>query len=172
MLAMASKVLYERELLALRQENNRLKIELFWSKHNANMVRDAMQCGNTFKPDSPNCRCVICVGIDRATRKKRLPGFDNAPCRFGSWFEAQLKRFGLTFVHDPCETAEREVRDRPELNELTGFVLDVDAHFVNIDGPEWAHFTFGKRLWGASNADDPELRKLSDLITYMQTVAR
>ena len=182
-LALASKVLFEREVLELRSQNEKLKLKLFWKDYNVNMLRKTMKSGNTFPADSPYCQCEMCISFKRAVRPRKrgplhgavaLPGMFSTDlsqvCTFGPWFAKKAKSFGLTIMkpkypHNKPWPAEIEGHDScPDL-----LVIDLDCHLVNKDGPEWTNFTYGRRLWGASTVDNPELAKLAKFFEYLDT---
>ena len=179
LLALASKPLYDREMLELRSENESLKLKLFWKDYNVHKLHKAMQSGNSFPADAPYCQCQTCVHFKRSVRPRKkgplhggasggsAPLYD-AVCKFGPWFASAARRFGLTVKkaswgmhYDSTQLMEHD--SNPELE-----VLDLDCHLVNTDGHEWTHFTSGRRLWGATTADSPELKKLSEFFRYLQ----
>jgi len=180
LLALASKPLYEREILALRSENESLKLQLFWKDFNVKKLIKMMRLGNSFPLDAPFCQCADCVHYKRATKPQKrgriagaqpisgdfMPSYD-AKCSFGPWFAATARHFGLE-IQNASFTKRAWPKVIEEHDANPGLrVLDMDCHLVNEDGPEWTHFTYGRKLWDAKRDDSPELLKLENLFEYL-----
>ncbi len=48
-------------------------------------------------------------------------------------------------------------------------VYDNDTHFLHVGRDDWANFTYGAKLWGASSCQDPELQKLVRLFELLKS---
>jgi hypothetical protein len=93
-LALVSKVLMDKEVLHLRQENEALRLQLFWKDHNWSQLRNLMSEANQAS-DAPQCSCWSCnVTGRKRDNQDTLPR--GAPCRFKPWFAALLTECGLT----------------------------------------------------------------------------
>lgn len=185
LLALASKPLYEREILELRSENERLKLKLFWKDYSVDKLKKAMRFGNIIPDGSPYCQCNDCLSYERAPwPRKRVPlhgsdsgaaanrnvydeDFYRRPCTFGPWFARTAARFGLTMkkaVYSDETPGPTEIPEHDSNADL--YVLDMDCHLVNEDGPAWTRFTYGRRLWDAKTVESPELKKLEKFFNY------
>jgi len=179
LLALASKALYERELLALRSENESLQLKLFWKDYCVEKLSDAMKKGNSFPVGSPYCQCESCVFLHRSVRPRRRPLHHNEEeddrpvvydetCSFGPWFASiASERFGLV-VYNYDDALAAPTHSEHDANPSSE-VVDVDCHLVTYDLAKWTHFTYGRRLWGARRRDSPELAKLVALVSYLET---
>lgn len=133
-------------VLALRSENERLRLELFWARHSEHRLSRALRLGNRF---GPRCGCAECG----------LRGFDlglvavsrGVDCRFRPWFFAKAAECGLTIQF-------MGMRSRGSMGE-------VDAHLVLFDhyAPLKRYVYYGARLRQAASSNSAELRKLADL---------
>jgi hypothetical protein len=174
-LAAVSKVLMDqrvleqrREIEMLREENNRLQLQLFWRDHEVSVLESLMMDVNAA---TVGCGCNNC----RITG--RYPAallFDNpqAECSFNALFEGKLRELGMTFYQvqrkdwhaDPKITMKRHC-------DPLHVVYDDDFHLVNICEQPWYNFCYGRTLWKAKSVNDPEVQKLSKLMEWMRDVA-
>ena len=129
-LAMASKILCDRELIEARQEIESLKVQLFWKNYNVPNLQISIATASVFSQQK--CDCDMCseaqrfcteFGIDAeaAERKK--------PCKFRQMFEAKLTELGIVYVECVGDPASVE---HPAAEGLYcgSNVLDLDAHIV------------------------------------------
>jgi len=155
-LALVSHVLYEREIIELRQKNEALELRLFWKDHCVPKLLNAINSCNTWLKI---CNCEECRLFQRYTgfvqRSERI--FE---CHFMEWFSDLLTTHGLTFVDNNATWVEC-----PHIDETDGSPLDV--HFVNATR-EWDHVLFGTKLTNAKHVNDPELKKLKALFEALE----
>ena len=96
-LALVSKILLDRVTewyFILRQENERLLLQMFWKDHSRSHLQELMREANQAE-EGPHCHCWSCavsVRIEEGTQ----PG--KAACKFKEFFEAQMAQCGLTAV--------------------------------------------------------------------------
>ena len=145
-LATLSHVLYDREVLELRHENERLnkenealhqdnqelKLKLFWKDYNVLALNNAMHRHDMIYPDL-------------------VPG----NYIWNVWIEPILQMCGLKV---------ESIADSPPLrgSELS----DVDTHLVWV--PRYIFVAYGTKLWKAKSVDDPELKKLKALFEALE----
>jgi hypothetical protein len=139
-------------VLALRSENERLRLELFWLKHSEHRLSRALRQGNRY---GPRCGCPECGlrGFDRAKNFKAAP--HGSDCRFRPWFFARAAECGLVI-----KFAEFSFRGR---------MRDVDAHLVLFDHhtPLKRYMYYGAKLASATSTNSAELDKLADLFSAL-----
>ena len=132
----------------LRAENQRLRLELFWTRHSIMQLERRMQRANNRDGEGlPRCACMVCA---RTRRSYRGRDEGAVPCAFKPWFEAQLAACGME-ARIVAPTLSRTDR------------RSVDAHFAHIEFDNWMFFFYGRKLCNATCADDPELAKLHQL---------
>ena len=153
MLALTSKVLYEREILELRAENERLKLSLFWKTYGPEQLNAAMQDFNMIQT---RCKCFMCAVSGRYDRETNI-----CSCSFVPWFEKQLAECGL----------ESATFDNKSIHfQHEGMLAwDIDAHFVHDGGMDdhWLQFSYGSKLHKATSIENPELQKLKRLFSIL-----
>jgi hypothetical protein len=161
-LTTVSKLLYDREVLDLRKEVERLKLSLFWKDHNIRCLREKMRDVNRFHPEAPRCRCIACIVGHRNNdlTTSQNPWF----CTFKPWWEEKLAECDITFF-DGCPASGVLEFTSHECNK--DHVLDVDSHFVNMARRDWNCFTYGARLFKAESVNDAELQKLKKLFEIL-----
>lgn len=163
-LTTVSKILYDREVLELRKEVERLRLSLFWKDHNVRSLRKIMQEANRFHPEAPKCRCIACT-ISR--RNDHLTPFDDQwVCSFKPWWEEKLAECDITFFEGCPPSGVLEFTSH-ECN--TDHVLDIDSHFVNMARRDWNCFTYGAKLFKAESVQDTELQKLKKLFEILSS---
>jgi hypothetical protein len=156
-LALVSKLLLDKEVLHLRQENEALRLQLFWKDHNCSQLASLMEEANQAS-EGPQCACWSCSVKGRKRRNQEtLPR--GAPCTFKPWFEALLNECGLTMATGDWIGQQLRIGAHMAMNG----VYDGDAHFLQVMRDDWYSWTYGARLWKAQSAEDPELAKLHAL---------
>jgi hypothetical protein len=165
-LALVSKLLLDKEVIHLRQENEALRLKLFWKEHNRSELRDRMREANQAH-EGPRCTCLSCaVSGRKEDEEETLPW--GAACKFKPWFEELLTQCGLT-----TETGV-QIEQEPIGSHMSvpdgNMVYDVDAHFHHLTRDDWFTWTYGARLWKARSADDPELAKLHALCVRLDSL--
>ena len=160
-LALVSKLLLDMEVIQLRQENEKLRLLLFWKNHNVQRLKEMMASANQSE-NGPQCYCRVCAVTSRMSEDASEQSMD---CLFTPWFEALLDKCGLVAVYQT--NYERGVK-----HECDGWrrVHDVDSHYHHLIGGDWFMWTYGARLWKAQTADDPELAKLHALFKMLEGV--
>jgi hypothetical protein len=159
-LAFVSKLLLDKEVIHLRQENERLRLQLFWRDHDVRRLNEMMASANQSE-NGPQCTCNVCAVSGRMDEDE----FEqNMGCLFKPWFESCLERFGLVAKNEPASDGK--------FHECGGWnrVYDVDSHFHHIGRSDWFLWTYGARLWKAKTADDPELAKLRALFKMLSSI--
>ncbi len=140
-LATVAHILYDREVLELRQENERLfreneklheenqafKLKLFWRDHHAERLRFAMYMYSGRHPNLASDNVISDV-----------------------WIEPMLQNCGLAFesVYNLFHLYVSEQSD-------------LDTHIV-CSSP-FKFVAYGTKLWKAKSVDDPEICKLKAL---------
>jgi hypothetical protein len=162
-LATVSKILYEQELLALRQENEALKLSLFWTKYSPTNLKTLMSCANECHPEAPQCKCIPCTVSGRHSGDASSD--DMWTCGFKPWFVQKLAECQMDngYITADSNKHTHECDD-------SGDVWDVDAHLVQIGRSDWNTFTYGIKLYKASYINDPELLKLKKLFDILDQV--
>jgi hypothetical protein len=157
-LSLVSKVLFDRELIELRKENEKLKLTIFWHKHGVDSLRNLMAKANKLHPQ---CLCVYCTFCGRTRQYD-----DGVECTFKPWFENKLRECGLkTHQGYPNNVVQLD----HECSGNTRYVLDMNVHFIDMATGFWTWFTYGASLWKASSINDPELKKLELLFQELST---
>ena len=152
-LALASKILFDREVLELRSENERLRLCLFWKTYGPEQLLTAMQDTNALRI---RCKCITCAVCGRHDGRANA-----CLCSFEPWFHAQLAL---------CELESSAIDPQSRHFHLEGMtVWDTDAHFVHDGGPNerWMQFSYGKKLHAATSIENKELQKLKRLFSIL-----
>ena len=168
-LSTVCKVLFDAELIALRNENEELRLNLFWTKYSPKKLRSAIKRGNKIMPGIPrNCNCFICGQEDRFWGEGIR---DDVVCTWKPLFEAKLVELGIGFSD---EHASKSL-----IRHECVVVVDCDTHIVNLvdDYPlwlenddtyrMWCEFAYGSKLFKATTVNDPELKKLVALFEWL-----
>jgi hypothetical protein len=171
LLAVASKVLYEREVIELRKEVERLKLSLFWKDYNAKALKKKMNEANHYHAEAPGCNCPVCVLSDGSD----AIDYNFGACLFKPWFEAKLVECGIETTedqHPPTAPESFEDMDKDDgmlVHECdsSNFVRNKDAHLVTLLENDWRFFTYGSRLFRAKSVNNPELKKLARLFEIL-----
>jgi len=166
-LAVVSRILLDERVIELRQENERLKLEVFWRDNSLFRLRRAMAIANC---EQMKCMCDGCVIVGRTHSPyedlRVDPNANINICRFAPWFYAQLLVHGFVVSDDDSDQSHHTPDSFGPLTRNECF--DQDCHFVKL------HFdkpVFGERLWKAKSVNDPELLKLSDFISFLEDFA-
>jgi hypothetical protein len=158
-LALVSKLFCDVQIIALRRENERLKLELFWKKYSADMLHRELyefhSTCNLFR-----CWCVSCsangrlyLDEDEAAHYAALPASQTLrckPCNYKPWF--------VDLIHDM------------DMRVAYGVDYGLDSEHFRFFAVENWFWGYGSRLLNASSVDDPDLRKLEgmfDKLGYM-----
>jgi hypothetical protein len=168
-LSAVCKVLFDAEVIALRKENEELKLSVFWTKYSPKKLRSAIKRGNRKMPGIPrNCNCFICGQEDRFWGDGIR---DDVVCTWKPLFEAKLVELGIGFSD---EHASKSL-----IRHECVVVVDCDTHIVNLldDYPlryendniyrQWSEFAYGFKLFMATTVNDPELHKLVALFEWL-----
>jgi hypothetical protein len=162
-LATLSHVLYDREVLELRQENARLKMELFWKDYGVRDLSVSMFNGNDHSIGAPKCRCFSCCLTRRRNEMVSLPF--QRECSFKPWIEQRILNLGMTIVDaDPMKSIVHVCNPGAT-------AYDQDAHFVRVSKCDFVDLTYGAKIFAAKDPADPELQKLVRLFNSMRAFA-
>jgi hypothetical protein len=167
-LALVSKILLDSRFLALKRENERLTLSLFWVDHSINTLKTLMAYANK-KPGGPQCRCRCCLHAKRCVWRWRMYNdgrINDEPCIFGPWFETILQQHGLSFASSAKDdNLFRCAEDRESYP-----MPPASVHFLLITteterAPAKARGTwvYGSKLWKAQTTQDPGLLNLTAL---------
>ena len=163
-LASVCKVLFDQEVLDLRRENEKLKLELFWGRYGVIKLMAAMRASQSIWP-SLKCDCIQCSAIENT-----VP--NDEPCTFKPKYERKLAELGITFVRHSEGT--RILQHECASGHADGrWVEEADAHIVlwiggeSVEDNGWADFTYGSRLFKATTTNDPELKKVEALFEWL-----
>jgi len=163
-LVLVSKMLIDQRFLELKQENESLKLELFWKKYSVAKLQREMESWNLM--GGPECKCIKCCGGGRAGDYE-LEDIQQRVCGFKPAFEDFAAVHGL-LSGNASHSADNRL---PHMSNGTyGGVYDIDAHIIQEShGLGWS---YGAKLWKAKSASDPELKKLVALFEAMNTQIR
>ena len=157
-MALVSKILLDSRILELRNENEMLKLKLFWKEHRITELQALMvACNHT----GPRCRCLPCAVSGRKDEEDRSEPW-GAECTFKAWFEQQLESHCLTVVTGVA------MGDTHVEHECSDGVYDVDAHFHQLARDDWVSWTYGAKLWKAETVDNPDIKKLQKLFHFLR----
>jgi len=166
-LALVSRLLLDQRVLALRRENEKLRLCLFWKDHSDEELKKLMHEANQDGRSAPRCACLACTVAGRKDEDADCTG--EVTCTFKPWFEAFLAEYGLTCrlgIENGMEPAGEHM-SCPGGNQ----VFAVDAHFHHLTSDNWFAWMYGAKLWTAQSADDAELQKLQHLFTRLRLEA-
>ena len=161
-LALVSKILLDREVLHLRQENEPLRLQLFWKDLSRSHLQELMREANQAE-EGPRCKCWSCA-VSGRIEEGAQPG--EAACKFKEFFEALMAQCGLTAVTD-VQIDQNPVGSHMSMDDGNQVYDNVDAHFHHLTRDDWWVWTYGARLWKCQSADDPELAKLKALFALL-----
>ena len=131
-LAMASKILCDRELIEARQEIESLKLQLFWKNYSVPNLQISIATTSIFS--ERGCDCDMCSEAQRFCTDFDVNVNNNnanekKPCKFRQMFEAKLTELGIVYIECVGDPAFVE---HPAAEGLYcgSNVLDLDAHIV------------------------------------------
>jgi len=162
-LALVSKVLCDRELIELRQENEKLKLKLFWKEHGIRKLKTWLVNSNLEGINPPGCECTYC---HQRSRNKEVRFQDGVKCDLYIWFLKYVEECGCTVMDHRAAIRLENVRnfshdcldyEYSQDSIDTPSAYNVDAHFV-FDS--YLDLSYGSRLLNATSVNDPELKKL------------
>ena len=164
-MALISQVLLQPRLLQLRNENEELKLKLFWKEHCKSKLQELMTESNQ---NGPQCTCLSCAVSGRMDeRQQAMPwGTD---CKFKPWFEELLAKHELT-AETGVQIYQEPVGQHMSMDDLN-LLYDIDTHFHHLTRDDWFAWTYGAKLWKAKYVHDKELQKLSALFQSLSAVA-
>jgi hypothetical protein len=150
-LATLSKVLYDKEMIDMRNEMEQLKLKLFWTNHHIENVQECLKLLNRWKCQ---CNCLDCRVLLYDERPDILKVYDDE-CTFIPFIEKTMKDLGMNFtmVHARYYMESDEPYD-PEQEQLDY----ENAHL--IVGSWKCQRSYGPKLFKATHVNDPELLKL------------
>lgn len=165
-LALVSKLMMDERVLALRRENEGLKLDNFWLKHNVAALNRAMGYFNDDCSGRNECYCEDCIRWrldwsdtnwveDRIEVIRATTHPPASCCQFNKRFNYLIVKHELSTMH---------VKDRyQELHgrHLERQIYDCDCHII-LDSQSQC-VGFGRKVYRCSNTADPELVKLESL---------
>jgi hypothetical protein len=154
-----------QENVELKEENETLKLRLFWKEHNPEELNAAMHLANT-AVGGPGCSCLACAVSGRHVSDSGQVA-EKKPCTFKPWFEQVLREHDMSIGHGLPDVPVWV--DGGVVNSYND-VLDDGQHFSNLASQDWFCWTYGSKLWKATSVDDPELAKLHRLLYYLDTL--
>ena len=154
-LALVTKVLMDRRFLEMKEENEVLKLKVFWQKHKIKKLIFAMDAGNSVC--GPACKCESCFDSE-LTGELDFKDIEQRTCGFKPWFDAKVIACGLTIGGHTGE-----LNAAGHVSCTSGPVYDYDYHILSWDYENrltWTGTTYGAKLWKAKSVSDPEIKKL------------
>lgn len=151
-LALASKLFGDVQIIALRRENERLKLELFWKRYSADMLHkelyEFIATCNLFHCWCPSCSANgrLHLQQDEAAYYAALPVTQTRrckPCYFKPWI--------VDFIQDM------------DMRVAYGVDYGLDSEHFRFFGTENWFWGYGSRLVNARSVDDLDLRKLEGM---------
>ena len=172
-LSLVAKVLQDKAFAELIKENKRLvslnqklELALFWKDFDVNALFKAMSSANKYHPEAPRCVCIDCASIGRADDEHVI----DVPCSFKPWFENKLAVLEMTALHG--FPSQNHIEPLQHIcSGDTEYVLDVDAHFVNMARQNWTWFTYGSLLWKATSIHDAHVQLLTRLFDELNRMS-
>jgi hypothetical protein len=164
-LATVSKILLDERVIELRQEVETLKLGIFWRDNSLFRLNEAMNIANAMHV---KCMCFGCH-LKRRTSLMEENEVDNTDgCRFGAWFDELLLSRGFVVLEeswpDRMGGSGHTVRSSGPLTRSE--CTDFDCHLLKLS--PIASYVFGTKLWQAKSVNDPELQKLTKLISVLE----
>jgi hypothetical protein len=153
-LALVTKVLMDRRFLELKEENEALKLKMFWHTHSIKKLKKAMIEGNL---SGPQCKCPNCI-YDGLAGEIEIKDVQQRVCGFKPWFVEKVISCGLTIGGHGGE-----LNRAGHMSCTHGPVYTYDYHILSFDydnSRSWSSTTYGTKLWKAKSVSDPELQKL------------
>lgn len=158
-LALASRRFCDAQLMRLRRENERLKLELFWKRYSADMLHKQLYefraTGYCFHCYCPSCRANGRLYIDPDEEQHYAAlAFTNTRCYYKPWFVGYIQDMDMRVAY--------------------GVDYGVDFEHFRVFGTEDWFWGYGSRLVNARSVDDPDLRKLENMfdnLCYMTNLS-
>ena len=151
-LAIVSKVLYDSRLIELRRENEALKLEqdklklkVFWLEHDGRL-KELLAAVNDCQA-GPKCCCEDCHVVGRFDDIDKEVDL-NAECSFIPWFENEIVDFHMT------------ITESDSIDVVTQFAVNA-----------WGHINFSYWLRYLRPCRHHELRKVHQLFDYFHRLA-
>ena len=149
----------------LKEENERLKLMLFWKEYGPGELNAAMRLANQAE-GGPRCSCLACAVSGRHESKDGEIA-EKKPCIFKPWFEQVLRKHKMSIRRGlpdvPIWVSGCNIQSHNK-------VLDDRHHFINFASQDWCSWSYGSPLWNADSETDPELEKLKDLFWTLTTL--
>jgi hypothetical protein len=137
----------------LKQENEALKLKLFWQEYGQDELNAAMRLANQVE-GGIGCSCLACAVSGRHESEYGEIA-ENKPCTFKTWFEQVLREHDMS-IGSVVNSGNNG--------------LDDGHHFRNSVRQDWFCWTYGSKLWSATSVGDPELVKLERLFKTLDMV--
>ena len=150
-LALCSKILYDHEILEQRRLIEKLRLELFWERHNHCRFTSGIYLRNS---RVQRCECSRC----HSEVESETDDVEDEECKFLPIFQAKLNELELSVDEDDGKHV-----NHPYLARDCASEKDVD--FVHSE--DWKVITFGKRLWSCEKANHPNLVRYEKLFDWL-----
>ena len=151
------KLLLDQRVIELKNENEHLKLQLFWKTYNPTHLKELMAAGL-----GPKCGCMACCVIGRKPdNEEEVANHNPWACTFKPWFEQKITKCGMTIGYGTDGVTDGSLVD--DYNSL----YDVDCHFNSLARQDWVCWSYGSKLWKATSVNDPELKKLAALFKVL-----
>ena len=170
-LALCARVLYDREILDLKLEKERLVAELdvlgvekFWIEHSKSDLHRAMMRFNHSERQA-TCACLACKVTGRFDLREGVRPFRvSRKCTWQPAFERLCAECGITTAHSwpTVETAPAHIR------RSYGNVSDADVHLVTYARGDWFWWSLGKKLWSVKKVSDAELIRFDAFVRKLE----
>ena len=162
-LVFVSKILLDVRVIELKNENEALKLQIFWEKYNNFKLQKAMETANKY---GPNCKCVNCSLHSRAGNLMQHEIEQEKVCTFKPWFEDKAADCGIT-IGGPMGGDCHHMSACGDAKY--GSVGMADYHLINNQHGSyiWGMSRYGSKMWRYKSAEDPELQKLVKLFYAM-----
>ena len=155
-LMLCNKLFVDSTVLQLRQENYRLKRQLFWKNNGKARVKNIMTHLNY---TVTNCGCVACGA--RGSFDEDDDFESKSPCELQREWDDLLNLFGFTVDKNGPELAG-EVKFPNNDHDPSGeHYVNIDADFSLVARCDWVFWAFGRRLW---NGNSSRLKKYEDFL--------
>lgn len=168
-LASVNKILMDREVIALRKENDRLQksndhllLNLFWIKFCSRNLTCRTQLSNFIHPESPDCNCYLCGIGGRLSETQMTNDVHNPICTFTPLLKNTFAYLGLV-VAETMDIASIQ----PLVHEYSWDFVNIDAHIVVEE--DWTRFAYGSKLFNVTSMDDPSIAKIKSLFEILET---
>jgi hypothetical protein len=159
-LALTCRRFCDAQIIELRRENERLKLELFWKRYSSDMLHKQLYeyraTGSCF-----HCWCPSCS----ANGRLYLDGDEDITALRVAWHHArcQYKPWFVDFIQDM------------DMRVAYGVDYGLDFEHFRLFGTEDWFWGYGARLLNARSVHDPDLGKLEymfDNLCYLTNLAQ